>query len=95
MPATYGSVTITPSEESSSSELNAYYIIDMAHGAEAPAAAQPTPVDIEYAWEDPTAWRWLRANLKPAEYAELVTDVWGHGNAGTTKKRFDEITARQ
>ena len=92
MSYTFGSLTFDVDEASSSSEWNAAGIIDMAGGAAAVFAAVDTPTRVEFGWEDPTAWRWLRSRLKPAEYAELVDRVWSHGSAEATPSRWKKIT---
>lgn len=91
MTGTYQDLTITPTDASSSAEINAYYILDMAYGAQATGPAGPTPTRLDYAWEDPAAWTWLRSQLSPQGYADLATQVWGHGHAGDDAGRFARI----
>lgn len=92
MSYSFGSLSFDVAEDASSDEFNAAYIVDMAYGADAVEAAAGTPVEIDWAWEDVAAWRWLRSRLKPAEYAELVDKVWSHGNAEATPSRWKKIT---
>lgn len=92
MPAKFADLTIIPTESSSSAELNAYYILDMAHGAKATGAATPTPTPLDYAWQDPAAWKWLRSQLSASDYDRLVREVWSHGHVDTTVTEWRKIT---